>query len=88
MFGLTAAIKAPHLAYRGSEGRDIGAAARPGEGMQAKSLRFDRGAVPVDPGRHMDLKPGLPRGPRHRQAMRAKIPILGDKIEQAGRGHQ
>jgi hypothetical protein len=81
--GREAAVERPHLAHDPKEITRIETAAPPGDGMQVKAFRRDRGSVAIDSGRHMDLEAGLARRPCHRQAMRDEIPVLGHEIDDA-----
>ena len=79
------AIELAHLAHDADQIARIKAAAAPGDGMEMKPFRFDRGAMAVDAGRDMDLEAGIAGGARHRQAMGDEIPILGHEIDDARR---
>ena len=61
------------------------AAAHERHRMQHEAFGADRGGAIGHPRRHMDLKAGVARRARHRQAMGQEIPVLGDDIEQAQR---
>ena len=50
--------------------------------MQMKSFGLDRRAMAIDPGCDVHLEAGVAGGPRHRQAVRDEIPILGDEIDE------
>ena len=82
---LDAAIERAHLAHDADQVARIEAAAAPGNGMEMKSFRFDRGAVAIDASRDMHLEAGIAGGARHRQAMGDEIPILGHEIDDAWR---
>ncbi len=57
------------------------AAAAPGERAQGETLAADLRAMGANPGGDDDIEPGVARRPRHRQAVRAEIPILGRQKE-------
>ena len=59
----------------------------PGKRAQGEPLGGDPLAVRPHPGGDDHVEPGVARRPRHRQAVRAEIPVLGDEKEQLWRGH-
>ena len=60
-------------------------AARERDVMQREAFRFNRIASVGNAGRDVDFETCVSCGARHRQAMRQKIPVFGDNVEQAQR---
>ena len=80
--GALGAIEPSDLGNRAPGADQSVAAASPAERVQPESFLADRLCMRAHPGRHDDRKAGLARGPGDRQAVRAKVPILGNEEEQ------
>src|SRR5690348_11805840 len=79
---LFAAIEPPDFADRRQISEWPDRASSPPQGMDRKTGGADRVAVRRDTGCHRDIEAAIECGARHRQSMRAEIPILGDKEDQ------
>ena len=80
--GLQPVVEAPHVADQPQAVDGIGAAAPPGQRMQRDSQVFNGRAIGPHTGGDMHFIAGLLSSQRHRQPVRAEIPVLGDQIEQ------
>src|SRR5579863_229821 len=85
--GFFGPVEPDDLPQRTQMTQNTAAAPAPAERMQREALRLDRLAVFAHPRRNRHSEAGIARRPRHRQAVRAEIPILGDEKEQLWRGH-
>ena len=59
----------------------------PRKRAQGEPFHGDPLAMRPHPGGDDHVESGVARRPRHRQAVRAEIPVLGDEKEQLWRGH-
>src|SRR5579875_3076080 len=80
--GLLAAIKARDFGDRCRLGQGAVTAPPPAQRAQAEAFGGDALAMGLHARRHDDLETGVPGSARDRQAVRAKIPIFGDKKEE------
>ena len=86
--GLERAQQPAQLGNAGEAMRRREAAALPGQSMRGEALLFDGCLALVQPRRDMHLVAGSLGGARHGQAVGKEVPVLGDDVEDAWRGHR